>query len=175
MRRLSENMKKSSTKALTRLNLGCGFDKREGFINVDKYSTLADVNADILKLPFKDNFADEVVLFHVIEHVPYLKHVDLLDEIFRVTKEGGTFYISFPEFEKCSKAFLENKDGQRWKWWVQTLYGEQSHPGLFHVAPILIDRLTEQLEESGFGELEISEDRTDTALRCKKLKPKNWV
>ena len=72
-----------------KLNLGCGVHLfGEPFINVDKYFTLEDlktqkgfyanvimekgakfVQADLLKLPFKNNYADYIICLDVIEHM----------------------------------------------------------------------------------------------------------
>lgn len=157
-----------------KLNLGCGATILEGYINVDKYHPVADVKADILQLPFPDCSADEVILSHVIEHISWRKHYDLLEEIHRVLRNKGLLELAYPEFEKCVEAFLTNKDGRRWRWWVKALYGSQEREGLYHVAPILTDRLIEQLTEVGFTDFEIKKEGCDTALRCKKTEPLPW-
>ncbi len=61
-----------------KLNLGCGNDVRNGYINCDNGSSnqlLA--NAKILKVdllefpwPFESNSADEILMNHVLEHMP---------------------------------------------------------------------------------------------------------
>lgn len=57
--------------SLIRLNLGCGRNIREGWVNADR-SLLpgVDVVVDLEKeLPFADDSADEILLSHVIEHI----------------------------------------------------------------------------------------------------------
>ena len=158
-----------------KLNLGCGHDIREDYINVDMFNPMAEVQADVLNLPFEDNYADEVVASHIIEHISWRKQVDLYEEFFRVLKPGGKLLLSYPEFEKCVKSFLENKDGKRNKWWIQTLYGSQSNKGQYHVAPIMTDRLIEQLGEVGFEDFEHGEEGNDSALNCIKGEAGKWV
>ena len=58
---------------MVRLNLGCGDKILEGHINVDvaseRVGKLPDVVCDIRKLDnFPDNFADEILAVHVVEH-----------------------------------------------------------------------------------------------------------
>ena len=55
-----------------RLNLGCGMNHMDGFINVDK-SLEADpdqiVALEALPWPFDNDCASEIVLNHVMEHL----------------------------------------------------------------------------------------------------------
>jgi ubiquinone/menaquinone biosynthesis C-methylase UbiE len=146
----------------------------EGFINVDKYNPKADIQADVLNLPFEDNCAERVILCHVIEHVSYKKTIDLLEEIHRVMVVGGSFELAYPEFEKCIEAFINNEKGERWRWWIQTLYGSQENAGQYHVAPIVTSHLIEQLREVGFDSFDYELNEYNAVLKCKKCEPLPW-
>ncbi len=52
------------------------------------------VQAGALDLPFKSKFFDTVVSWETIEHVPVNTERQMLLEIYRVLKPGGTFYLS---------------------------------------------------------------------------------
>lgn len=82
-----------------RLNLGCGTDIREGWINAD-YAGLpgVDILLDIGQagLPFRDNVADEIVCDDVLEHI---QRYDLvLRELHRIMKPGSRLTIRVPHF-----------------------------------------------------------------------------
>src|SRR5919109_476542 len=69
-----------------RLNLGCGHDIREGYVNVDAaplpgVDVVHDLNR--LPLPFADERFDEVNCKDVLEHVDY---IPLLREIHRLLR-----------------------------------------------------------------------------------------
>lgn len=83
-----------------RINLGCGDDIREGWINVDLYSNTADVQAGILDFVkgLDDDSVDVVLCSHVLEHLPRNRLPMLFKEISRVIKPGGTFKIVSPTF-----------------------------------------------------------------------------
>lgn len=78
-----------SKKKIVRVNLGCGEDYKEGWINVDYNKKVkADIYSDFLKkLPFKDNSVDFIYAKNIFEHVP--NPLDFLFEIKRVLKKGG--------------------------------------------------------------------------------------
>lgn len=159
-----------------KVNLGSGSSKADGWTSVDKYNPLADIKADLLeRLPFDDDSVDEVMMTHVIEHIPYREHEKLFTEIYRILKPNGKFGISCPDFIKCAQAFIDNYAGARWSWWVQTLYGSQEGAGQFHVAPITLPHITEQLVDVGFNiDQAESNDRWDIEVHCRKGKPRSY-
>jgi SAM-dependent methyltransferase len=86
-----------------KLNLGCGFDKREGFVNADGFEACnPDVLMDIetAPWPFEDNQFDYVLMKHVLEHVGATleKFKQVMQELYRVTCAGGIVEIHVPHF-----------------------------------------------------------------------------
>ena len=83
-----------------KLNLGCGKTKIPSCIGVDRVlihgyvDVVHDLN--LLPYPFQDDYADEIHLYHVIEHLddPLLK----IEEIHRILKTGGILYLRAPHF-----------------------------------------------------------------------------
>jgi len=79
-----------------KLNLGCGRDKRKGYINCDLNKS---VNPDKIvdlekKLPFKDNSVEEIIASHVLEHINNFTR--LMHEFNRICKNGAIIKINVP-------------------------------------------------------------------------------
>ena len=81
-----------------RVNLGCGFNKMEGFVNVDNRTFVnPDIVIDVEKgLPFQDNSLSEVVAKDFLEHIPIGKTVFVVEEIYRVLEKNGVFFSYTP-------------------------------------------------------------------------------
>ena len=102
-----------------RLNLGCGNKKIPGFIGVDIKS--ADVVADIRKLPFDDDSADEIMAIHVCEHFYVHEIIGVLAEWRRVLKPGGTLAVELPCLDKVLMHFAHGSPDNFTLW---PLYGD---------------------------------------------------
>jgi len=83
-----------------KINLGCGKDYRPGWINVDfNREVKTDVCADFTKkLPFKNNYADVVLMDNVLEHIRPDKFFFFLEELHRICKNKAKLYIYTPHF-----------------------------------------------------------------------------
>lgn len=83
-----------------KLNIGSGYKKYPGFINVDsdkncKPDHLIELDDVNLILPFENDSVSEVKAYHILEHIGdgYLK---LLQELYRVAKRGAIIDIRVP-------------------------------------------------------------------------------
>ena len=83
-----------------KLNLGCGTDYRDGWVNADfNRGVKPDVCADISgTLPFRDDVFEEVLLDNVIEHVPRGHYFGFLEELCRICRPGARICIYAPHF-----------------------------------------------------------------------------
>jgi hypothetical protein len=80
-----------------KLHIGCGQDKKEGYLNVDSSSQVKPDkvwNLEKTPLPFKDNSVQEVVANHVLEHI--INFVPLMHDLWRICKKGATIKIKVP-------------------------------------------------------------------------------
>lgn len=81
-----------------KLNLGCGNDIRQGWVNLDLYPISGvDVVHDInqLPLPFEEKTFDYILCQDILEHIEY---APLLAELHRILKKGGILEIRVPHF-----------------------------------------------------------------------------
>jgi SAM-dependent methyltransferase len=83
---------------MNKLNLGCGTDIREGWINLDiagldGVDVVHDIN--VLPLPFKSEEFDLILCKDILEHFEY---IPLLKELHRILKPGGVIEICVPHF-----------------------------------------------------------------------------
>lgn len=86
----------------TRINLGCGNKRLEGFLGADRFPCAgADLLCDITRtLPFADDSVDEYLLDNLIEHV--LDIPALIAEIVRTGRNGAKVAVITPHFSSLS-------------------------------------------------------------------------
>ena len=78
-----------------KLNLGCGRDKKEDYINIDSNPKVKpDRIMEIPPLDFEDNSIEEIRAHHFLEHIKDI--VELMNECWRVLKPGGIMDIVVP-------------------------------------------------------------------------------
>ena len=84
-----------------KLNLGCGLNRLEGFVNCDLRPECAPdriVDLESLPWPFASDCADEVVLSHVLEHLGQAAdtYLAIIKELYRVCRDGAVVRIAVP-------------------------------------------------------------------------------
>lgn len=85
-------------KERVKLNLGCGYKKIKGFVNID---IRPEVNPDMLcdlseGIPFESDSVETVVAFDFLEHIEMGKTVEMMTEIWRVLRDKGVFELFVP-------------------------------------------------------------------------------
>jgi|TARA_Y100000034_G_C6888615_1_gene408388 ubiquinone/menaquinone biosynthesis C-methylase UbiE len=90
-------MKKRKPK-YPKLNIGCGWNKMNGFVNIDKASEIKpDIVVDIEQgLPFQDNSFEHIYSSHCMEHVRPQYWKFLLNELARVAKDSCILELKLP-------------------------------------------------------------------------------
>jgi SAM-dependent methyltransferase len=90
-----------------KIDLGCGPKKVPGSIGVDIVpSPAVDVVADFSQgLPFRDNSADAVYAYHLLEHLD--DFLGFMGDIWRICRPDGRVYIKVPH---ASSSYVTWKD-----------------------------------------------------------------
>ena len=81
-----------------KINLGSGYTKYPGFLNVDHDPlTNPDYLADLedLHLPIENNSVDHVIAYHVLEHIGG-GFFPLMQELYRIMQHGAILEIKVP-------------------------------------------------------------------------------
>jgi predicted SAM-dependent methyltransferase len=141
-----------------RLHLGCGSVHLEGYVNIDKYSPVADRKMDAKKLDYPDNSVDEIFTSHMVEHLTYSEFMNALEEWRRVLKENGNLIIRCPNFERHLRDWLNADYEKRWgenNYGINSILGFQDRgPGYINRNLFTVERLKRLVEQAGFTILE---------------------
>jgi predicted SAM-dependent methyltransferase len=139
-----------------KLNLGCGYDKRDGFLNVDSDPNCRpDMLVDVLDpstLP--SGHFDEILALDVLEHLPRVETDRALQEWTRLLRPGGTIRIRVPSYLHLVERLLTAGDydsDAHHRSTMHLAYGTQAHGGDFHHTCFTPLSLREYLSRAGLG------------------------
>src|SRR5204863_8146984 len=95
-----------------KLHLGCGSNRKAGWVNIDLFNAAADLQLDLREpLPFGDATVSEVYSEHVLGHFEYRPDArHLLAESLRVLEPGGLFNIGVPDHRLAYAAYANRDD-----------------------------------------------------------------
>ena len=146
---------------MTRIDIGCGFKKPDGFIGMDRYSMKGvDVIGDFnFPLPFGDNVAELVYASHSLEHS--LDLIGLMREIYRICKHGAQVCIVAPYGQQSlnlANPYHKQFFNEHTPWfWTSNPYSTVEHEEYIHP----------QAENWGLSESDLSSPGID--FRCLKI------
>ena len=140
---------------MIKLNLGCGNDLRQGYVNSDLYNDKADLKLDSSDLPYDDNSVDEILAYHIIEHFPYRKALATIGEWHRVLKPGGRLRIETPDLLSSCEEVTAHRDNPEWiRGFVGHFFSEAGDtPGQLHYFLFTEWHLAVELMRAGFKNL----------------------
>jgi len=134
------------------LNLGCGYDIRPGYLNVDfQEQHNPDLLADIRLLDMlPSGYYEEIVAQDCLEHFPRTDTELALKEWHRLLKMGGILKLRVPDIASAFAILNSSTDINHQKGWIQMIFGTQSYTGDFHFTSFTEVLVRHYLEEAGF-------------------------
>ena len=109
-KKLNEILKNNT---VIKLNLGCGPDIKQGWINIDNdyyHQGLKslDFDWDLLQpIPFPDKSVDYIFNEHFIEHFTYQEGLKILENCARILKDTGVIRIATPDLAECVRYYVQ--------------------------------------------------------------------
>ncbi|HYP82112.1 class I SAM-dependent methyltransferase [Variovorax sp.] len=136
-----------------RLNLGCGYDVRPGYLNVDLHERHGpDLVADVTSLDMlPDGEFVEIVAQDVLEHVERHKVHVALKEWARLLAPEGILQVQVPSLELMFRmlAHPNNRQADEAAKVIHLMYGTQAYTGDYHLSGFTAPVLEKHLNDVG--------------------------
>jgi predicted SAM-dependent methyltransferase len=111
----SIQLRKIDLRSKQYLNVGCGGNIFENFINLDyQWRPNLDLCWDITRgIPLDDNSLAGIFTEHCLEHIPYAQVCEVLKDFGRMLRSGGTLRIVVPDAELYVDIYERQKAGEK--------------------------------------------------------------
>lgn len=117
--------------SLKKVNIGCGTDVRDDYINVDHRAIEGvDVVADVLDLPFKPGSLKEIFASHVAEHFIQKDLAKVLQYWYGLLDKGGAIRLIVPNIEDMAKRYTRGE--LTWEEFRSVALGGQDYASDYH-------------------------------------------
>jgi len=97
---------------MIKLNLGCGKEQKEGYVNVDSNThvkpDVIDNAAELSK--FDEDSVDVIESYHLLEHLTLRDAKKALRVWFKKLKSGGKLIMELPNLRRCCELLLNKTD-----------------------------------------------------------------
>jgi predicted SAM-dependent methyltransferase len=93
-----------------KLNLACGHDYRENYINIDiDINTKVDLFLDYTHIrdKFKEEIIEEIIIIHAICYLSPLQAMCFFGDCYSLLISGGKLIIECPDLDKMIKMYME--------------------------------------------------------------------
>jgi predicted SAM-dependent methyltransferase len=159
-----------------KINIGCGFDIKNDFLNVDLHERHGpDLVADCTDLSIlPSSYYEHILANDVLEHIPRLKTRSTLREWNRLLRIDGILELQVPNVMGLLELLKrdENQNMAQHEKLLQCLYGTQAYNGDFHFIGFTEITLNGVLSETGFT-LRENRIRDEWLFQAKAIKVEN--
>jgi SAM-dependent methyltransferase len=156
------------------LHLGCGYERKERWINVDLVPGNADLFWDLRKgIPFPVNSVDAIFHEHVLEHLSKLEGLRFTEECLRVLKPGAVLRVVVPDAGRAIRGYVQ--DAERYVgpfptglMAVESLFYGNGHISMFDSETLMLVLRAagfREVQEQGFGKSWLDAEAPDTEAR----------
>jgi len=133
-----------------KLNVGCGYDYLDGYINIDiSKKSKPDKIMPAYNLDFDENIFDEILAKQLIEHLGFFKTKYFLSECYRILKDKGLLIIETPYIEKSFELFLKATNPSERERILGWIYGGESE-NMTHIYCFPVELMENLAKEFGF-------------------------
>lgn len=138
---------------LLRLNLGCGFDLRDGYLNVDFQDYhKPDLVADVRTLEtLAEGCAEEILAQDVLEHLERADAAPTLQRWNDLLCDGGTITIRTTDVIGLASLLVERPAPDDQLQLIWSLFGTQAYNGDYHLNGFTESMLRSMLHDAGFA------------------------
>lgn len=169
------SIRKSNLEDEIKLNLGCGFDYKIGWTNIDSNpACIVDLNCDFFNLDkhFEKNSVSHILMNHSISYLNLWQARDFFIKSFSLIKNDGVLEMEFPDLLKCSTIICNSKSEEEYLEAIRGIYAfdldqiknkESYIPYSFGWSSFFI---CEELKKVGFSKVDVLEPLTHG--------PRNW-
>lgn len=149
-----------------KLNIGCGNNLIDGYVNCDKFDVAADLRFDMVDLAeqFAPDSIEKIVFYQSLEHIPWHQTMTVFNACFTVLQPGGGLLIEVPDLEVVCRNVLTYGMTQQWhdniyggyhRPWDKDRYPDALfHAGSIHYQGFTFDRIHKLLTSVGFVDIE---------------------
>lgn len=116
---------------------------------------VADECALAVALPFLNNSVDEIVMIHVLEHIPWYEVDKTLNEFHRVLKTNGVLRIGVPDVKETAQLLAQSNTPEEEDWAIRLLHGTQRNKWSHHYCGYTERTLKKLLSNFGFSNFEV--------------------
>jgi predicted SAM-dependent methyltransferase len=151
----AEKLTECLNQNVIKINLGCGTDIKNDFINIDARALPGvDIIADVRNVPFSSGTVDVLYLSHVIEHFPEVEMTKVIMPYwYDLLKPGGKIVVICPDWEAMLDGYARGEIS--YEALKEVTFGSQEYEGNFHYSMYKSETLTSLLNDVGFRHVRV--------------------